>query len=246
VDLDESITVATPEGVELRLQLAGLGSRFIAGAADVIIQLLLIVILALLTGALSGSSGVGLAVFAIGTFVITIFYPVLFEVLAGGRPPGKRLSHLRVVRDSGAPVDVTASLIRNLIRLLDGPTLLYLPTIVSIAVTSHNQRPGDLAAGTLVIREQPPTTPTPAPRPLTAATTTAGRSVPRWDTSAITPQETAAVRRFLERRHTLDVKARQELALRLANGLRPKVTSPPSDLTPERFLEEIVQSKRIN
>ncbi len=40
-------------------------------------------------------------------------------------------------------------------RLIDGPILLYLPTMVSVAVTSRNQRPGDLAAGTLVIREQP-------------------------------------------------------------------------------------------
>ncbi len=42
MDLDDSITISTPEGLLLRLQLAGLGSRFIAGAVDLIIQAILV------------------------------------------------------------------------------------------------------------------------------------------------------------------------------------------------------------
>ena len=53
------------------------------------------------------------------------------------------------------PLRLLASAIRNLMRLVDGPLLLYLPSIVSIAVTKRNQRPGDIAAGTIVTREQP-------------------------------------------------------------------------------------------
>ncbi len=60
----------------------------------------------------------------------------------------------------------------------------------------------------------------------------------------MTVQETAAVRRFLERRDTLERSARSELAQRLADGLRPKVTSAPRDLEPERFLEELERVKR--
>src|SRR5437588_9451047 len=121
MDLDESITISTPEGLLLRLQLAGLGSRFIAGVVDLIIQLILIAILILLTGASGATSGAKGLVVLIGTFVIVFFYPVLFEVLAKGRTPGKRMSHLRVVRDTGAPVDLQASTIRSLMRLIDGP-----------------------------------------------------------------------------------------------------------------------------
>jgi uncharacterized RDD family membrane protein YckC len=246
MDLDESVTISTPEGLLLRLELAGLGSRFIAGAVDLIIQGILVLILGLVTSATSAPVGVKGLVLAIGSFVILFLYPILFEVLAAGRTPGKRLSHLRVVRDSGAPIDLPASAIRNLLRLIDGPPLLYLPTIVSIAVTSRNQRPGDIAAGTLVIREQPAARPWAAP-----AGWIAGAAVPpldapsSWDASAVTIQETAAVRRFLERRDTLDWRARRELALRLANGLRPKVTSAPQDLDPERFLEELARVKRM-
>jgi uncharacterized RDD family membrane protein YckC len=236
VDLDDTIMIATPEGIELRLQLAGLGSRFIAGAADLILQGILLAILALVTQGVSA----GTVVLVLGAFVITLFYPILFELLAGGRTPGKRMTHLRVLRDSGTPIDLPASAIRNLMRLIDGPVLLYLPTIVSIAVTRRNQRPGDLVAGTIVTRENPATAPVRARPPRPDAT----RPAERWETSAVSAQEVAAVRRFLERREDLDLDSRRKLAARLAEGLRPKVSSAPADLAPERFLEELERIKR--
>ena len=84
-------------------------------------------------------------------------YPIAFELLARGRTPGKRLTHLRVVRERGDAVDLPSSVIRNLVRLLDGQTLLWKqPTIISILATGNrNQRPGDIAGGTLVIRDAP-------------------------------------------------------------------------------------------
>ena len=89
-------------------------------------MLLLLGVLALIAGPVTGlSSGVSGVVYVIGAFVILLFYPILFEVLAHGQTPGKRMSHLRVLRDSGAPVDLPASAIRNLMRLIDGPLLLY-------------------------------------------------------------------------------------------------------------------------
>ncbi len=156
MELDDRVTIATPEGIELQLQLAGLGSRFIAGLTDLIIQIVLLVALALVTGAFSGGEGLNATVYVIGAFLILFFYPIVFEMLTRGRTPGKRLTHLRVVRDTGAPDDLPASAIRSVMRIIDGPLLLYLPTVISILVTARNQRPGDLAAGTLVIREASP------------------------------------------------------------------------------------------
>lgn len=232
------MTIATPEGVELALTLAGLGSRFIAGAADLLIELILALILALIAGASGSSGGLLLAISLVGLFAIWFLYPILFEVLGGGRTPGKRVTSLRVVRDSGAPVDLPASAIRNLMRVLDGPLLLYLPTVISIAITDRNQRPGDLAAGTIVIRENPLSGSAPPARELN------GERAQGWDVSAVTAQEIAAVRRFLERRESLDPSARATLAHRLATGLRPKVTGAPVDQSPEQFLQQLARSKR--
>src|SRR5690349_2446379 len=113
MDLDDRLVIATPEGVELELQLAGLGSRTAAGLVDLVLQLLLIVACAV---ALRSAGDAGAAALSIAVFVVFFGYYPLFEVLAAGRSPGKMLGGLRVVRAGGQPVGLAASSIRNLVR----------------------------------------------------------------------------------------------------------------------------------
>jgi len=239
MELEDRVTIATPEGLELEVQLAGLGSRFIAGLIDLIIQVLLVVILLVVTGVFSGGGRLDELVAVIGVFLLLLIYPIAFEVLERGRTPGKRITHLRVVRDGGSAVDLQASAIRNFMRLIDGPTLLYLPTVIGIIATRRNQRPGDLAGGTLVVREEPlapaRSTQTPAAPPLA--------SWEGWDVSAVTDADIAAVRQFLARRDSLDPRARSDLARRLADGLAVKVGGAPQAGSAERFLETLVAAK---
>ena len=63
--------------------------------------------------------------------------------------------------------------------------------------------------------------------------------------SAITAEELAAVRAFLERRGSLAHGARVELARTMAAGLRPRVGGVPADtrLGDEVFLEQLAQAK---
>jgi uncharacterized RDD family membrane protein YckC len=240
VALEDRITISTPEGLELEVQLAGLASRFIAGATDVIIQLILAVLLVVLTGVISGGGHLDALAAVIGVFLIWFAYPIGFEVLARGRTPGKRLTHLRVVREGGSAVDLTASAIRNFMRLLDGPTLLYVPTVVSIIATRRNQRPGDLAAGTLVVREATPAAATPVVQPGRAPLVASWES---WDVSAVSDADIAAIRQFLARRYTLDAAARHDLGRRLAAGLSAKVAGAPQDGSAEHFLETLIEAK---
>ena len=244
MDLDDRITIAAPEGVELQLVLAGLGSRFIGGAIDLILQGLLILILAVVTVVTATSTTLVLVVFYIGLFSVAFAYPILFEVLGGGRTPGKHMAHTRVLRSNGAPVDLPASAIRNLMRLLDGLLFLWVPTIISIAVTARNQRPGDLAAGTVVVldRGQPKARSQPIAAPAAQPQSARSSGVP-WDVSAVSIDEVAAVRRFLDRRQTLDPDARRSLARRLSSGLAVKVTGAPADIPDEEFLEQLVSAK---
>jgi uncharacterized RDD family membrane protein YckC len=203
---------------------------------DLLIQVLLIGLAALVALVLVGG-GIGLALFAIALFAALYLYDILFEVLASGRTPGKRMTHLRVVRDGGTPVDLPASAIRNLLRLVDILPAAYLVGLLAIAFTRRNQRLGDLAAGTLVIRD--PATPNGANDSERVDLADAAH----WDVSAVSAQELAAVRRFLERRASLDRQARLELAYRLAQGLRAKVAGAPAELEPEPFLELLARVK---
>lgn len=238
MDLDDTLTVATAEGLELRLTLAGLGSRFISGSADLAIQAILTAILLIVCLVIGGGRAALLIIAILGSFLIWLFYPILFEVLAQGRTPGKRLCHLRVLRMDGSPVDLQASAVRNLIRLLDGPPTLYLPTVIGVVVTARNQRPGDIAAGTVVVRE--PRRARPVAGPADSPVRTESEL---WEVSAISPSELAAVRRFLERRDTLDPASRRRLAARLASGLQAKVSGGDEELGPEQFLERLTAAR---
>ena len=95
------------------------------------------------------------ALFSIVFFLVFFGYDVLFEVRSRGRTPGKRWTGLRVVRTGGQPVTFVPSCVRNVMRLVDFLPALYAIGMLSIFVTPRNQRLGDLAAGTLVMRDRP-------------------------------------------------------------------------------------------
>ena len=238
---EDRITIPTPEGVSLELTLAGLGSRAISGSIDLIFKGILLVCLLIVLVSVLGDSGA--IVILPAAILAMMLYDVGFETLAAGRTPGKRMSGLRVVRSSGGPVDGVASMIRNAMRLVDGLPLMYVPTIIGILSTKRNQRPGDLAADTVVIRDR---------RAIDSVRTHAAGPVPagdpfgtgpRWDVSAVSAEDTATVRAFLERRSALEEGARARLAAQLDRALRPLVGGV-DERDPERFLEILYDAKR--
>jgi uncharacterized RDD family membrane protein YckC len=79
-------------------------------------------------------------------------YFVFWETTNRGRSPGKALLGLRVVRDGGLPLDLTASLLRNLLRIVDYLPSNYLTGFIAMLVSPEGKRLGDLAAGTVVVR----------------------------------------------------------------------------------------------
>lgn len=235
MEYEDRVTIATPEGVDLDMQLAGLGSRSVAGSVDLLLKLLLIAALAVALLVFPGGGGFAAAAFSAATFATYFGYDIAFEVLGGGRTPGKRWSGLRVVGEGGDPIGVRRSLIRNLVRVIDGPGTLYFLGSIAILLSARSQRLGDLAAGTLVVRERRAAdrlAPAPALTPPTGA----------FDVSAVTSNELATVRRFLERRSDLDGPAREGLAAQLAERLRPKVVGAPH-ADPEPFLEWLAGAK---
>ena len=79
------------------------------------------------------------------------FYTLLCEILAGGQTLGKRIMKLRVVMKDGSAPPISSYLLRWLLWIVDGPTLSFLGVLI-ILINRHNQRIGDIAAGTMVVR----------------------------------------------------------------------------------------------
>ncbi|HET6173965.1 MAG TPA: RDD family protein [Gaiellales bacterium] len=242
--VQETLRIATPEGVSLELPLAGVGSRFVALLVDFLLQCLVFgaVIVALVVTNAGGYAAD--AIVAVVVFAMLFAYPVAFELGAGGRTPGKRWSSLRVVCDDGSPVTFRASALRNVLRLVDILPGAYLVGTVAIFATRNNQRLGDLAAGTLVVREPRASAARVRP-PAASEPVDAADELPAWDVSGLRDGQLVALRRFLERRDALEAVPRNLLARDLAERLRPSVGGVGADLPPERFLELIAALRRI-
>jgi uncharacterized RDD family membrane protein YckC len=138
--------------------LASAGSRSLAAIVDTLIVLLIIsFVLALLTlaGPLLGQMATGTmaSIAALVVFLAQWFYFVACEQLMGGQSPGKRICGLRVVMDDGTAPGLLASLIRNLLRPIDLMPAFYGVGVVTLFLNDRGKRVGDLAAGTIVVRE---------------------------------------------------------------------------------------------
>jgi uncharacterized RDD family membrane protein YckC len=241
--MPRSVTIVTPENITVSYQVAGFASRFLAFAIDFIIQIFLWLggswfFRIAASGFQFGGLSVGDFISAGGIvygFVVQFGYATIFEMLWGGRTPGKRLLGLRVIRDGGYPINLTASAIRNVLRfldfgivLLDPPLVLYgLPGMICIFLSPRYKRLGDWAAGTIVIVEAGVSpfnfgraASPPAPQVMELAPLV--KNLDR-----ISPSEYRAVRRYVERRSSWDLRVQSSLAERLARPILAKLEINP-------------------
>jgi uncharacterized RDD family membrane protein YckC len=165
----DQLNIETPEQVELRFPIAGVGSRFLALLTDTLLQigaylvLTLLFILTLADSRAIKSFGAAsepaqkwmVAGFIFVNFVMFWGYFSLFEALWNGQTPGKRLMKIRVIKDSGRSITLFEAMARNLLRIIDMlPPSTYLVGVVSMVCNKQQKRLGDLVAGTIVVHER--------------------------------------------------------------------------------------------
>jgi uncharacterized RDD family membrane protein YckC len=239
--MERTVDVATGESVAFSYELAGLGSRFFAVFLDTSLQLT-IAVLGLLafawlgsatglarsaassTSKFAGAVVVGLAAFA--AFALFFGYFIAFEWLWRGRTPGKRVVGIRVVRDGGFPLDLTSAVVRNVVRILEFGAGFYALAAVVTLLSPTNRRLGDLAAGTLVVRDAR------FERPVRPARGDRNDALVR----DLTPAERDLVLGYVARRPTLAPEVRGALATRVANAVRPKLAVPFDHLDDDDLL----------
>ena len=238
----ENLIIDTPEQIPLELPLANVGSRFLALAFDTLLQTIgagLFVGVGLGARWLLSLAAPALqnwitAALVLGVFTIYTAYFAVFESIWNGQTPGKRVVGLRVIDVSGRPITVYAALIRNILRILDSIPGIYAVAIISAIVTKRNQRLGDLAAGTLVIRER-----TEAIAPPAAVETTAARH----GAHRLQPGDIVLIEGFLRRRGELDPLVRLQSARRIAERMAAKLDIGVVD-DEERLLEQLAAEYR--
>jgi uncharacterized RDD family membrane protein YckC len=259
---EDILIIETPERVPLHFALASIGNRFLACAIDHTLQALTIAVMAIALIAIANYSSLGdqfksapkwiQALLILIVFLIVSSYFAFFEWIWQGQTPGKRWLKLRVIREDGRPVTFWEAAVRNLLRVVDMmPAPFYSIGLISVFISSSDQRVGDMVAGTVVVREREAEAPAFAAVFASPVSDPAlRRSFPPVDfvaeLNALTESEIEVVETFLRRRWDLEDMARQWMAWRVALPILYKLR-PTYDLptfTYEGFLEELLHRYR--
>ncbi|HEV2415825.1 MAG TPA: RDD family protein [Candidatus Dormibacteraeota bacterium] len=152
---DTDLVVATPERVSFDYQVAGLGTRGIAQLLDLLILggVLLGIWFAALAVSQTGLNTVAVLLAILGSFVVVFGYFWACEAFWSGQTVGKRVFRLRAVGDRGEPMTFVQAGIRNIVRIVDFLPYAYGVGIVVLFINGKGKRLGDLAAGTVVVKD---------------------------------------------------------------------------------------------
>ncbi|MHB2020829.1 MAG: RDD family protein [Candidatus Xenobia bacterium] len=231
------LSVLTPENLEVTYRVAGLGTRALAWLIDALVLAVVLSLLQQIFNMMAFGQKFDIwlqAILASLAFVIINCYFIFCEHKMGGQTPGKRAMNLRVIRSGGYPLRFSDSLVRNLLRNVDWLPALYGAGTLCMLLTHENRRLGDLAAGTYVIKEEPPlpaANDVPAPRD-------------RYpEVVRLRGEEIDLVRLFFQRLPFLDHRHRADLGYRLAEYLagRLEMRVPP-DRSSEGYLIDLLHS----
>ena len=245
-----AIPIETPENVCFTFAAAGVGPRALAYMLDLLLRTLPILAAMLLLSLTStlfnfvdflAASNIMVALFIILVFLLQWAYYVLFETFWNGRTPGKRVMGIRVVMDGGYPLTFAAAAVRNLLRIIDSLPMMYCFAILTSFINSRSKRLGDIAAGTIVIREEA--------FDVTYLEAIEKASVPRDSLASspfyLSPEATDLIARFMKRRTNFDVATRMKLASNIAakiHGLSGKTGGKMEELLRENRHEEYLEA----
>ncbi len=252
---DSDLVVPTPERVSFDYQVAGLGTRAIAQVLDLLIVggiLTAVYFVALAASIVDTSTATLIAV--IGSFVVIFGYFWVSESLWSGQTVGKKAFRLRAVGDRGEPLTFAQAGIRNIVRIVDFLPYGYGVGLIVLFANGKGKRLGDLAAGTVVVKDsdhvwlwQLPGARTPAPPPgavlppppLYAAASAAELTLRRLD-----PELRRFVSSYARRRPELSLEVRAQLASQVQASLRSALPDVFAQSGPLAALDRLADLER--
>jgi uncharacterized RDD family membrane protein YckC len=246
------VKIRTPESVELDFMLAGIGNRALALLIDYTVLTLVVTTVIALASLIAeqitnlaellggGTDAIEMWIIAILillVFLLTTGYFVVFEILWQGQSPGKRVTQIRVISETGQPPNLFQATLRSLLRPVDD--ILFLGFLM-IVLTRREKRIGDWIAGTLVVQMERS-----AMRKSLNLSDNAQAIAAQLQEMAqpeqISPDDFTVLREYLMRRSQLTPDAKSEVSLQLARHLKQviQLDTLPGDMTPDAFLEAV-------
>lgn len=230
------LTVVTPEAVVLDFRAAGLGSRTLAKMIDLLIQFFALFVTLFIVGVVAfANESAAIVMIVVLLFVVFYGYSTILETWWNGRTIGKRIFNIRVITTEGGPVRFRHAAIRSMIGTFDFffPAPGGLIAVSFALLTKRSQRLGDLAAGTIVIRDR-----NADQAPVFFGPAYGAEAVAKnLDTSLLDAAHYTLVREVLLRGPELMPEARWQLTEQLAERVAARTGNPrPVGLDGERYL----------
>ena len=156
----DELVLTSIAGTDARLAIAGVGARSYAFLIDWHLRLLAAVIWFGGAGFLLGeylapaalSDGAAWLTLGPPAAIYFLYHPVLEAIT--GTTPGKRLAGVRIVTEAGVRPGLGATLVRNLLRVVDALPAAYALGMLVAIIDGRARRLGDMAAGTLLVRSE--------------------------------------------------------------------------------------------
>ena len=245
----DRLVIRTPEGFNFSMLLAGPITRFMAWLIDLVIVLGVMFLISILVSYFSFVSGdFAGALSIIAFFVIWFGYGIVLEWYCHGKTVGKRIFNLRVVDEHGLTLTFGQIAVRNLMRGVDCLPLLYLVGGAVCVLSRRSQRLGDIAAGTVVVRNVEASL-----GDLAGAAAGGGKfnsftQHPHIEArlrQRISPPEARIALQALLRRDGLVPERRVELFAELADHFRSIIDFPPEatdGLSDEQYIRNVIDT----
>jgi len=169
----KTIIIPTTQNIELEYPVATFGERILAGLIDwLVFWVYFLVMLYLVNSSPQGSQSFTNYVSNLSAIIQLLLLPavgytLICESLFNGQTLGKFLMRMRTIRTDGASPTFSNYLIRWMLRFVDvwlsflifwlasGEFIPFIPGLVgllTLGINKNNQRLGDLAAGTSVVK----------------------------------------------------------------------------------------------
>jgi uncharacterized RDD family membrane protein YckC len=252
---DSDLIVPTPERVSFDYQVAGLGTRAIAQVLDLlIVGGILTAVYFVALAALIVDTSTATLIALIGSFVVVFGYFWVSESLWSGQTIGKKAFRLRAVGDRGEPLTFAQAGIRNIVRIVDFLPYGYGVGLIVLFANGKGKRLGDLAAGTIVVKDSDhvglwqlpgartlasPIGATERPPTAFAAASAAELTLRRLD-----PEVRRFVTSYARRRPELSLEVRVQLASQVSSSLRSALPDVFAQSGPLAALDRLADLER--
>ena len=227
----DSIEFETPENIKLEYQLAGPGERFVAWVTDmilaIIVGVILLFVIAISFAVFAETMGKSLndyfgldqhrdaeqtMMFGFAIIILVqglggVAYFFCLELFMRGQTYGKRSTGIRVVKANGFGLDPTSIFIRSIFRLIDHIPAFWIVPLFNQRV----QRFGDMAAGTVVVKDHVRELSSLKTNLLERGRESAKFRFSRRQLDRLGAKEVEVVSRLLERWSTIDTTKRESI-----------------------------------